>query len=53
MLPDGTSDHRVSDVTFVGDVSFSADGTHAALIQNRRGGDRLLLLDVAGGTTAT
>jgi len=47
MSPDGSGDHLFSSLKgFIRSVSFSADGTEAAVVNSVDGGDRIVLLDL-------
>lgn len=50
MSPDGSGDHRFSSLDGVSSVSFSSDGTKAAIVNYTGRGDRIVLLDLAAGT---
>lgn len=51
MSPDGTGDHLFSSLKgFIGDVSFSSDGTKAAVVNYTGQRDRIVLLDVVNDT---
>jgi Tol biopolymer transport system component len=51
MSPDGSGDHLFSSLGgFIGDVSFSSDGTKAAVVNHIRQGSRIVLLDVVDDT---
>jgi Tol biopolymer transport system component len=50
MLPDGSGDHRFSSLDYISSVSFSSDGTKAAVVSYTDRGDRIVLLDLAGHT---
>ena len=51
MSPDGSGDHLFSSLKgFIADVSFSSDGTKAAVVNYIGDGDRIVLLDVVNDT---
>jgi Tol biopolymer transport system component len=50
MSPDGSGDHRFSSLDYISSVSFSADGTKAAVVNYTDHGDRITLLDLGGHT---
>jgi Tol biopolymer transport system component len=51
MSPDGSGDHLFSSLGgFIGAVSFSADGTKAAVVNYVDGGNRIVLLDLMNDT---
>jgi Tol biopolymer transport system component len=50
MSPNGSGDHRFSSLDYISAVSFSADGTKAAVVNYTDHGDRITLLDLAGHT---
>jgi Tol biopolymer transport system component len=51
MSPDGSGDHLFSSLGgFIGAVSFSADGTKAAVVNYIDGGNRIVLLDLVNDT---
>lgn len=51
MSPDGSGDHLFSSLKgFIGAVSFSSDGTKAAVVNYTGRGDRIVLLDLANDT---
>ena len=52
MSPDGSGDHLFSSLKgFIGDVSFSSDGTKAAVVNYTGQADRIVLLDVVDSMT--
>ena len=49
--PDGSGDHRFTSLGgFIQDVSFSSDGTKAAVVNTNDRGDRIVLLDLVNDT---
>lgn len=50
MSPDGSGDHRFSSLDGISSVSFSADGTKAAVVNYTGLGDRIVLLDLTHDT---
>ena len=50
MSPDGSGDHRFSSLDGISSLSFSADGTKAAVVNYTGLGDRIVLLDLAADT---
>jgi len=50
MSPNGSGDHRFSSLDNISSVSFSADGTKAAVVNYTDRGDRIVLLDLVGHT---
>jgi Tol biopolymer transport system component len=51
MSPDASGDHRFSSLNgYISSVSFSSDGTEAAVVNYTGRGDRIVLLDLAADT---
>jgi Tol biopolymer transport system component len=51
MSPDGSGDHLFASIAgFIGSVSFSANGSKAAVVNHIDGGDRIVLLDLVHDT---
>src|SRR6476659_4809467 len=50
IMPDGSGDHRFSALGPFSSVSFSADGTKAAVVTYNGIGDRIVLINLANDT---